>query len=65
LFINVIASPPDNKTPLPLLTPARANRLLSGAILPDVIKDLMLIKQGKSFASAAEIYYDYAECNAV
>jgi len=34
-------------------------------ILPDVIEDLMLARQEKSFASAAEIYYDYARHNSV
>jgi len=65
LCVNVIANPPDNKTPLPFLTPARANRSFSGAIFPDVIEDLVLIRQGKSFAGAAEIYYDYSKYDPV
>jgi len=30
-------------------------------ILPDVIEDLMLARQEKSFACAAEVYYDYSK----
>jgi hypothetical protein len=35
-------------------------RFISGAIFPDVIEDLVLIRQGKSFASTAKIPYDYS-----
>jgi len=34
-------------------------------IPPTVIEDLGPVGQEKSFASADEIYYDYAECNPV
>jgi hypothetical protein len=34
-------------------------------IFPDVIEDLVLIRQGKSFANAAEIPYDCAKYNPV
>jgi hypothetical protein len=58
--LKVIASPPDNKTPLPFLKSARADWLLSSAIFPDVIEDREHERQGKSFAGAAEIHYDYS-----
>ena len=56
-----LRSPPDIQTLLPFLTPARADRSSSGAIFPDVIEDLVLIRQGKSFASTAKIPYDYSD----
>jgi hypothetical protein len=34
-------------------------------ISPTVIEDLVLAGQGKSFAGASEIYYDYVEYNPV
>jgi len=56
-----IANPPDKQTALRFLKPARANRLLSVSIPPTVIEDLILTRQGKSFAHPAEIDYDYAK----
>jgi len=41
------------------------DQFISATKLPNVIEDLEHAKQGKSFASAAEIYYDYARHNSV
>jgi hypothetical protein len=46
---------------LPFLKPAKTDRLLSGAILLNVIEDLIPARQGNSFARTSEIYYDYGK----
>ena len=56
-----IVNPPDKQTALPFLRPAKADRLLSGVILLNVIEYLIPSRQGKSFAHPSEIYYDYAK----
>jgi len=56
-----IASPPDKRTALLPLKSAKADRLLLCIKPLNVIEYLIPSRQGKSFAHAAEIYYDYAK----
>jgi len=61
LIYATIASPPDKQATLFFLMSAQVYMLLFDSTAINVIEDLTLVKQGKSFAGWYEIYYDYAK----